>query len=148
MFILAVLHSVANVEMATKHRRHQACLILAHLGRLLYLVPMTLPKAAEKPYPTQESEPVERVDGSPQLGLPSDLFSKPKALGAADFFWAWCAGCPKPCSCPVSLGLACKKVAFRLGLQWGGVSLGSAGSASPASLGLPCCHEFVFFCRY
>ena len=39
--------------------------------------------------------PVERVDGSPQLGLPLDLLSKPKNFGAA-IFWAWCAGCPKP----------------------------------------------------
>ena len=50
--------------------------------------------------------PVERVDGSPQLGLPSDLLSKPKAFGAA-IFWAWCAGCPKPCNFPVFLSLAC-----------------------------------------
>ena len=39
--------------------------------------------------------PVERVDGSPQLGLPSE--SLIKAKGFSDCFsWACCAGCPKP----------------------------------------------------
>ena len=34
---------------------------------------------------TNPPTPVERVDGSPQLGLPSDLLSKPKALGLPIF---------------------------------------------------------------
>ena len=76
--------------------------------------------------------PVERVHGSPQLGLPSDLLSKPKAFGAA-IFWAWCAGCPKPCNTCVS----------PRSLE--GWFPPDAQDLHPASSGLPCCS---FCCRY
>ena len=50
--------------------------------------------------------PVERVDVSPQLGLPSEFLIKAEGFRDSTF-WACCAGCPKPCIFPVFLGLAC-----------------------------------------
>ena len=55
--------------------------------------------------------PVERVDGSPQLGLPSE--SLIKAEGFWDcYFWACCARCPKPCIFPVFLVFRAKHLRF------------------------------------
>ena len=51
--------------------------------------------------------PVERVDGSPQLGLPSESLIKAEGFWDCYFFWACCARCPKPVLFLVCLGLSC-----------------------------------------
>ena len=93
--------------------------------------------------------PVERVDGSLQLGLPSESLIK------AEGFWD-CYFLGMLCYVSKTLYFSCVFGSFVLeicvsprSLGGEGVSPGRAGSASPASSGLSCCHEFVsFFCRY
>ena len=91
--------------------------------------------------------PVERIDGSPQLGLPSE--SLIKAEGFWDYFLGMLCYVSKTLYFSSVFGSFVLEICVSPRSLGGGGSPGRAGSASPASSGLSCCHEFVsFFCRY
>ena len=62
--------------------------------------------------PSNSPTPVERVDGSPQLGLPSDLLSKSKAFGAAIFLKPGELGVQNPVIFQCFWGLRAKHMRF------------------------------------